>query len=197
MNTNENEKNQILTIPNCLSFFRIVLIPAIVFTYCGLHNYILTACLLVLSGLTDIADGIIARKFNMTSELGKLLDPVADKLTQATVIVCLALHYKWMRILAVVFALKETAMVVFGLINLDKSGKFKSARWYGKVNTVLFYCVTAILILFPDINYRLATALICFCFVSLLVSLTLYIVFYITDWKKQKEKRSDYNEKQN
>lgn len=134
----------------------------------------------------------------MTSELGKLLDPVADKLTQATVIVCLALHYnKWMRLLALVFAIKEIAMVVFGLINLDKSGKFKSARWYGKVNTVLLYCVSAILILFPNINPSLATTLICFCFVSLLLSLTLYIVFYTTDWKKQKEKRSDYNEKQN
>ena len=76
--TKEHCKNKIITIPNILSFFRLCLIPLIVWQYVGAHNYLVALYLLALSGLTDIADGIIARNFNMISDFGKAFDPVAD-----------------------------------------------------------------------------------------------------------------------
>ena len=72
---------QIFTVPNILSFIRLIMIPAIIVLYFN-DYYILSVCLIALSGLTDVADGIIARKFKLVSDLGKVLDPLADKLTQ-------------------------------------------------------------------------------------------------------------------
>ena len=71
------KKSRVLTVPNLLSAFRLLLVPVIVWLYCGEENYPLTACALLLSGATDIADGFIARRFHMVSDLGKVLDPVA------------------------------------------------------------------------------------------------------------------------
>ena len=89
----EDNRKQLLTIPNLLSAFRILLVPVIVWLYCGRGDYPLTACVLVLSGVTDIVDGFIARRFRMVSDLGKVLDPVADKLTQAAALGCLLTRF--------------------------------------------------------------------------------------------------------
>ena len=75
------KKENVLTIPNLLSLFRLLLIPVIVWLYCVRQDYRWTIVALAVSGLSDILDGIIARKFNMVSDLGKILDPCADKLT--------------------------------------------------------------------------------------------------------------------
>jgi len=75
------KRDQILTIPNLLSLVRLLMIPMIIWLYCEKEDYVAAAVMIVLSGLTDIADGIIARKFHLVSDLGKILDPVADKLT--------------------------------------------------------------------------------------------------------------------
>ena len=90
-------KDQVLTIPNLLSVIRLALIPLIVWLYIGKQEYSAAVAVILISGATDIIDGFIARKFNMVSDLGKILDPVADKLTQATVILCLTVKYRWMR----------------------------------------------------------------------------------------------------
>ena len=77
--------NRIITVPNLLSFFRFCLIPVIIWSYCVKENPLLAGEILLLSGLTDLADGYIARRFHMISNLGKILDPVADKLTGSNV----------------------------------------------------------------------------------------------------------------
>ena len=81
--------NRIITVPNLLSFFRFCLIPVIIWSYCVKKNPLLAGEILLLSGLTDLADGYIARRFHRISNLGKILDPVADKLTQAAMLICL------------------------------------------------------------------------------------------------------------
>ena len=87
---------RIFTIPNLLSVFRLVLIPIFVWTYCVRRGYLVTAGILLLSGLTDIADGFIARRFHMVSALGMALDPIADKLTQAAMLFCLVTRFPLM-----------------------------------------------------------------------------------------------------
>ena len=88
----------IFTIPNILSVFRLLLLPVIVYTYMNQKDYVLTGILLLISGLTDLLDGYIARTFNMMSDLGKILDPVADKATQAVVLLCLMTRFSWLTI---------------------------------------------------------------------------------------------------
>ena len=85
-----------ITIPNMLSVFRLILIPFFVYAYCVEQNFWKTAALLALSGISDTADGYIARRFNMVSDLGKIIDPVADKLTQAAMLLCLLTRYPLM-----------------------------------------------------------------------------------------------------
>ena len=74
--------------------------------------------MIALSGFTDIIDGKIARKFNMVSDVGKVLDPVADKLTQATLVICLTARYPWMWALLALFAVKECLMLLWGYLTL-------------------------------------------------------------------------------
>ena len=79
-----------------LSVVRLLLIPVIVWLYCGKQEYTAAVVVILLSGITDIADGIIARKYHMVSDFGKILDPIADKLTQAAIILCLTYNYPLM-----------------------------------------------------------------------------------------------------
>ena len=145
-------KDQVLTIPNLLSVIRLALIPLIVWLYIGKQEYSAAVAVILISGATDIIDGFIARKFNMVSDLGKILDPVADKLTQATVILCLTVKYRWMRGLIVLFVVKEIIMAVLGYMAIQKKDVVNSAKWYGKLNTVVLYLVMMCLILFPSIS---------------------------------------------
>ena len=170
-------KEQILTIPNLLSLVRLLLIPVIVWLYCFTEYHITAVTVIILSGLTDIADGIIARKFHMVSDFGKILDPIADKLTQGAVLICLALQNTWIRALTVLFIIKELCVAVLGYIALRRDS-VNSAKWFGKVNTVVLYAVLVLLILFPGMPQWLCALLICISGGMMLLALVLYTRFY-------------------
>lgn len=142
------------TIPNILSVIRVLMIPVIAVLYFseGLANhYWYAAGVIVLSGLTDIADGFIARHFDMCSELGKILDPLADKLTQATVIVCLCINHRNLIFLAVILFAKELIMLCGALVLKKKEGvKTPAAKWWGKMSTAIIY-VTIFAVVISDI----------------------------------------------
>ena len=167
-------KEQVLTIPNLLSTARLLMIPLIVWLYCFKGNYYAASFVILLSGATDVADGIIARKFNMVSDFGKILDPIADKLTQAAIIVSLAFRYKLMLAVIIIFVLKEIIISVLGLKTIIRTDTVNSSEWHGKLNTIALYVVFLVLILFPDINSGLANALICFNIILIIISLILY-----------------------
>ncbi len=124
-------------IPNILTILRFILIPFIV-VFIAFNNYIAAFVVLTISGITDILDGFIARKFNFITNFGKLIDPLADKTTQISVLITLALKDVipfW--ILLVVF-LKEFLMIA-GASFLYGKELVVSSKWYGKLTTVLFY----------------------------------------------------------
>ncbi len=173
------KKEQILTIPNLLSIIRLLLIPLIVYLYCVLENRNAAVIVILISGLTDIIDGFIARHFNMVSDFGKILDPIADKLTQAAVMFCLISRYKHMTALIIILVIKELVLAVFGYLAIKKKDSVNSAKWYGKVNTVILYIVMMVLILMPDLPYYIANLLIFICGAAMLLSLILYTRFYI------------------
>ena len=170
-------KKDILTIPNLLSVIRILLIPVIVILYAR-DRLPAAVLVIVLSGLTDVVDGKIARKFNLVSDFGKFLDPVADKLTQAALAVCLFSRYPAMVGLFLLMAVKEGLQFFWGLKALKATDNLGSANWYGKVCTVLLYVVMILLFLFPGIPKTLSYTLIGLCAAMLILSMILYVRFF-------------------
>ena len=124
-------------IPNILTVIRLLLIPVIVvFIFIG--NYTLAFVFFTISGITDIADGCIARKFNFITNLGKLLDPLADKATQLSVLTVLAIENIIPLWIVIIVIVKEFLMIS-GASFLYGKEFVVSSRWYGKLSTVLFY----------------------------------------------------------
>ncbi len=168
-------KQDILTVPNALSAFRILLIPVIVWLYVFAEHRYLAVGAVLLSAVTDVADGFIARRFNMISEVGKLLDPVADKLTQAALLICLASHRPIIYWVFALLCLKELVQGVLGLAVVRVTGKMQSARWYGKVSTVVFYVTMLVLILPIGLPEFWADTLVLLCAAALMLSMLLYV----------------------
>ena len=171
-------REQILTIPNAMSAFRLVLIPLYLYFYCARHNYWAAIAVLAASALTDIFDGRVARKFNMVSDVGKVLDPVADKLTQGALMISLCTRYRWLIALTVLFALKELVMAVMGGIVLKKTDTVNGAKWYGKLGTAWLEASMAALLLFPDLPMWAADTIIAVCAALMLFVLIMYLRFY-------------------
>lgn len=177
--------DNVLTIPNALSLLRLLLIPVIVTLYLrGERGWALAV--LLLSGLTDTVDGYIARRFHMVSDLGKILDPVADKFTQAATLLCLVTEYPKILILFIMLAVKELSLGIFGLIVIRKTGNVKSANWHGKLTTLMLYLTMALHILWPDISRGLSTTLIAATFIIMVLSFVLYIIRNINQLKNEK-----------
>jgi cardiolipin synthase len=142
-------KQQILTIPNILSFFRLALIPVIVWLYVFKNSPEWTIAVLIVSGATDIIDGFIARHFNMTSDFGKAIDPLADKLTQIAVLFCLLTRFPLILLPIVIMLIKEIGSFILRFIVYKKTEKVESASWHGKMTTVLIYLTMLLHILWP------------------------------------------------
>ncbi|MBO4339221.1 MAG: CDP-alcohol phosphatidyltransferase family protein [Clostridia bacterium] len=152
-----------LTVPNLITLIRIVLIPFFAYFYLKgeTNDIIIALIILALSGLSDFADGKIARKFNQVSNLGKILDPVADKLTQITIAIILFIGFRhaqnpimqafgWVFL---VFLVKEGIMVIGGLLMLIFGIRPGAAEIYGKVATFVFYAAMILIIAFgPEIG---------------------------------------------
>lgn len=176
-----NSRKDLFTIPNLMGYFRIILIPIFMAVYIGADSradYIAAAVILGISGLTDCFDGKIARHLNMITEWGKVLDPVADKLTQAAVFISLSFRYPTMRYLVILFVVKEMFMGIMGAIMLKKGSMMDGARWYGKLCTAVLYGAMVILLLVVDLSYFAAGLIISICIIMNIFSFACYIVYY-------------------
>ena len=187
-------RHDVWTIPNFLSLFRLLLVPVLCYVYLGLHNVWWTVALLALSGLTDIADGYIARRFDMTSEFGKALDPVADKITQGAMLLCLLISYPALWPVFLLLVIREVTDGITGLLVMKKTGKVLGAVWHGKLTTVLLFATMALHLLwqlFPSwgpIPHWLTVTLCCVCGVVMMMSLVLYTIRNIKairDYRKE------------
>ena len=124
-------------VPNILTIIRFLLIPIIVI-FAFQDNYIATIIVLTISGLTDVLDGYIARKFNFISDFGKLMDPLADKMTQVALLGTLAIQ-KIIPVWIIVVVIIKEFLMVSGASFLYGKELVVSSKWYGKLTTVLFY----------------------------------------------------------
>ncbi len=168
-------------VPNILTIIRFLLIP-IILIFMFSENYLLAFIFFTISGITDILDGFIARKFNLISNFGKLMDPLADKLTQIAMLVALFIQNIIPIWILLIVLLKEFIMVMGASFLYGKSVVVYS-RWYGKLATVLFYlAIVASLLIkeiskFTDINVfaHIDQPLYCFALIATIFSLIMYV----------------------
>jgi cardiolipin synthase len=137
---------------------------------------------MALSAATDVVDGWIARKFNMITDWGKIIDPFADKLSQIAVAVCLAFRFRPVWFLVGLLAVKEFYMGLIGLIFIRKTDMVVGAAWFGKLSTVCYFFVALILIiapLFTTLSDSFVLAMVLVACSAMLLSVTLYTLRYI------------------
>ena len=169
-------KNKILTVPNVLSFFRLCLIPIIVWLYISKEDYFWTLMVLLLSGLTDVVDGIIARKCNMISDFGKAFDPIADKLTQAAMLCCLVVRFNYMLIPLGMLVIKEVVTGITALISIKKTEQVEGAVWHGKLTTVVLYLMMAVHLVWFNIPTTVSLIMVGGCIGIMIMSFIMYSV---------------------
>lgn len=149
------DKEDWFTIPNILSYIRILMIPLYIYLYVTaeeLTEYYWAAGVLVLSALTDSLDGIIARKTGQITDLGKLIDPLADKLTQVAVIGAMFIERPYILPLLILFLIKELFLLINNLVLYRKKIKMDGSMWFGKVATAVFYVCMFLLVIFPTLD---------------------------------------------
>ena len=177
----KNWKKEIITIPNLLSLFRLTLIPVYISIYLNAKtaaDYYLAAAILAVSCLTDLIDGKIARHFNMISTLGKILDPLADKLTQFTLIVCLTVKYPILKYLVCLFVLKESFQLIAGCLNLKKGKMLKGALMTGKICTTILFVSLIVLVMIPEIPLNIVTVIAIVDALFMLTAFADYVISY-------------------
>lgn len=151
----EKWKKEIITIPNLLSLFRIILIPVYISIYLDAtedHQYLMAGSILALSCLTDMADGKIARNFHMISNVGKVLDPLADKLTQLALILSLSAKYTVLYPVLALFLVKEIFQCSAFLFFAQKGKVLSGALMAGKLCTSILFVSLIFLVMFPRIH---------------------------------------------
>lgn len=185
------QKKDLFTIPNIMSYARILLIP--VFCVLYLKGYYLWAGIVVaVSSLTDLFDGMIARKFNQVTELGKALDPIADKLSHAALAICIAIRYPLMWALIGLMAVKEGYMGIMGLYFLKRGKMLDGAKWYGKVCTASLFIGLLLLLVLP-IFWDVPIALVNTIIIVLMAFMLFTLIMYIPVFRKMK---ADYDREQ-
>ena len=178
------------TLPNILSIFRICLVPVFIITYFSGRPYatMYAALVFAVAALSDFLDGFLARKFGASSNLGKVLDPLGDKLMTVAVLLCITIDRIipiWPVIAVVV---KELLMAIGGFIVHRKAKtEMPGSNVIGKASTVVFFLVCITLMLFRNIPQGAATAMVTAAIVLTLFALISYVKTF-TSVMKNKEK---------
>lgn len=180
-------KKEICTIPNLLSLLRLVMIPLYVYIYLnateGIH-YVIASAILAVSCLTDMIDGKLARKLNQISHVGKVLDPIADKFTQLSLLICLSVHRKPLRALLVLFVIKEMFQLIAMIVNLRKGKALDGALMSGKISTTVLFISLILMVMMPNMREITTDIITVICFVVLVIAFVDYIRAYFGSNKK-------------
>ena len=194
------KKRDIFTIPNLLTYIRFILIVPFVYYFLQ-ENYIPAAVCIVVSGLTDCFDGMIARKFNQVTSLGKILDPIADKFTLLAVVICMVIYIPQVLPALIILLLKDVLMLLGGIDLINKSITPPAAMWYGKIGTIVFYISICIIVFlkaaFNFENFALDFTLLSLTAFTMLFALFQYgkIYFQLIKEHAEQEKKNKSEDK--
>ena len=182
-------KKEIFSIPNLLSLFRLLLIPVYITIYLNARNredYILAAAILSVSCLTDLIDGKIARRFNMITNVGKILDPIADKLTQFALIICLSLRHPILWYMVGLFFVKELIQTIGCAIALHKGMSMNGSLLPGKLSTTVLFISLIVMVMIPSIPENIITIIAAVNSVFLMFAFVAYTVVFFSKTAKHK-----------
>lgn len=174
----KNWKKDVFTIPNMLSFFRLFLIPVYVSIYLNAtesKDYFIAGTILAVSCLTDMIDGQIARHFNLISNLGKVLDPMADKATQLALVICLSIRYPILNYVLVMFLIKEFCQVFVAWLKFRQGKALAGAILPGKICTTVLFITYTIMVLIPDLDSRIVHLFAAADFICLAIAFVCYL----------------------
>ena len=170
-------------IPNILSVIRLALVPVFIYLFFNYYEerIYVPLCVFALACMTDIIDGYLARRNNWITNLGKFLDPLADKLLQCSVLVCFVIENIVPWWLAGMFILKELFMICGAIIVLKKIKVTVKSHWYGKFTTAVFYAIAMLVFIFKIFNFNMGGTAAVSLFVSALILALFSMVMYILD----------------
>lgn len=157
------KKEDWFTTPNILSYIRILMIPLYIYLYITaetLPEYYMAGGILILSGITDSLDGIIARHTGQITDLGKALDPFADKLTQIAVIGAMFIERPYILPLLILYVAKELYLLISNVLLFKKDIMMDGAMWFGKVATAIFYISMFVLVVLPQMDKAISLIII-------------------------------------
>ena len=192
----EKFAKNLFTIPNALSVIRILLSVGFCITYFT-DEKLAALVILVITGITDVLDGRIARKYNQVSDFGKILDPFADKLFTVSTVVCICVSGIVPVWLLCIIIVKEIVLIVGGLLMIHVADAVIPSRWYGKATTVLFFGSFFLALLFevikfdPQLTRVIITAMIGVATALAIYSVINYIIIAVNIYKKQQKKNSE------
>lgn len=165
-------------IPNLISLGRLLMAPVFALLYLR-GETAAAVCVLGLAAVSDALDGALARRLNAVTELGKVLDPVADKLLQAAMMLCAAYVTPAVWLLLAVHIVREVSLGAMGLHVLRVTGRVYGAKWYGKLCTAAIYTVMAAALALPSLPRRLTEYGVLLCAALAALCLALYMADYL------------------
>ncbi len=175
-------------IPNCITIFRIILVFLFMYFFnSGYDNHnIISGLVFVIAGISDILDGYIARKYSLQSDFGRLMDPLADKLMQITVAICIATVEKSLMWVPIVLMLKELVMILGAARLLKKENIVVSANKFGKISSTLYFLVFMTILFFPDINPQIKQIMCASFVVTSVIAFLVYMQNYIEIYREKR-----------
>lgn len=178
-------KEDFLLLPNILTYVRLLLVPVFIIIYMNAgttSDNITAAVIILISGITDVLDGFIARHWNLTSDLGKIIDPVADKAMQFSMMFCVCIKYRAVTILIIVYAAKEIISALTGAYLFTRGKHLSGAMWCGKVCTVILFLVMITLVAVPYVKIGTVNLMVGFSAAFMLLSFFIYMREYFLLW---------------
>ena len=177
-----------INVPNALSLLRLLVIAPCVFFFLN-DQYFYAAIMLVISGLSDMLDGMIARKFDQYTPLGAMLDPVADKLTLGAVVICMGIKFPVVIPVVVLLIIKELMMLIAGGVLLKMHNRPPAAKWDGKVATVVFYLSVTVIVALKAVwgidNNIVTISLLCLTAAFMIFAFVNYLLVFLGILKEE------------
>lgn len=165
-------------LPNILTVLRLAAIPPLLYSYLFMPRFGERIALIIFlfSGITDVLDGLIARKYNLVTKIGVVLDPLADKMLLISVLTVFTIKNKIGFWVLLTMALKEFLMIFGAYMLYSNRGDVIPANAFGKISTIMFYIASLSIMLNIPIGYLLMIV-----FVSLnIISLFIYFFRFIS-----------------
>ncbi len=189
------ELGDLIKIPNILCYLRILMVPLflhIYFTADEQNDFYIATFVVMASGLTDFLDGQLARRLNMVTDLGRIIDPLADKLMQFAMLAALTVRVKYMYLLVIFLVVKELLTSILGFFVMRYAKRrLNGAKWYGKVCTAVLYVIMLALVAFPGMEKGLQEILLIVCACGLALAFVMYTRLYIIMLIDSKTGRND------